>query len=288
MNIKISTIFIKNMIIKIIIFYGLIVLMMFILQRSFMYFPFGNFKKIPEGYTDLYLTTQDNIEIYAWYHRPQENQKTILYFHGNAGNIGNRFDRMEEFAKNYGVLAISYRGYIKSKGKPSQQGFFNDAVAGLDFLKSKAIYPQDIILFGESIGSGVASHLASLEDFSALVLEAPFSSVLSIAQKTYWFLPVSLILKDRFETDKIASKIFSPVLIFHATGDRIVPFEEGKNLFDKFNSYKKFIPIDGNFHIALSPKYLVEQIEIFFSEMNQRQLDKAKEDSKDKKISSKK
>jgi fermentation-respiration switch protein FrsA (DUF1100 family) len=97
-------------------------------------------------------------------------------------------------------------------------------------------------------------------------LEAPFTSILSIAQKTYWFLPISFILKDRFESDKVASKVSAPVLIMHANKDYIVPFEEGVKLYELFNSRKKFIAIDGDFHIALTGDYLMRQISEFLQE----------------------
>jgi len=164
------------------------------------------------------------------------------------------------------VLAISYRGYAKSGGSSSQEGFFQDADSAFEFLKSKNISSKDIILFGESIGSAVAVNLASKHDFGAVILEAPFSSILSVAQKTYWFLPISFILKDRFESDKIASKVSAPVLIMHANKDYIVPFEEGKKLYELFNSRKKFIAIDGDFHIALTGDYLMKQIADFTPE----------------------
>lgn len=267
MNFFIKNISIKKLLLKFIIFYLIVVFIMFIFQRSFMYFPFGKIKNVAIGFQEIYLTTIDNKEIYAWYKAPQLNQKTILYFHGNAGNIAGREDRLVELSKNFGILAISYRGYSKSQGRPSQDGFFIDAETAFDFLISKAIYPQDIILFGESIGSGVAINMAKERDFYALVLEAPFSSVLSIAKQTYWFLPISIILKDRFESIKDANKINTPLLIFHATGDKIVPYKEGQKLFEKFNSYKKFMSLDGDFHIGLTGQYLREQIEIFINEI---------------------
>jgi fermentation-respiration switch protein FrsA (DUF1100 family) len=245
---------------------------MYIFQRNFLYYPFGKILIIPEDFQELELKTLDNTDIYAWYSPPQKGQKTILYFHGNAGNLAGRYDRLGKFATQYGVLAISYRGYAKSKGKPSQDGFFQDADSAFEFLKSKNISSKDIILFGESIGSAVAVNLASKDDFYALILEAPFSSILSIAQKTYWFLPISLILKDRFESDKVASKVTAPVLIMHATKDYIVPFEEGKKLYELFNSRKKFVTIDGNFHIALTGDYLMRQIAEFLPEKNNLEI----------------
>jgi len=254
------------MLIKILVFYIFIVAFMYFFQRNFLYFPFGKILIVPEDFQEVNLKTADGTNIYGWFSPAQKGQKTILYFHGNAGNLSGRSDRFEKFATQYGVMAISYRGYAKSGGEPTQEGFFQDADSAFEFLKSKNISSKDIILFGESIGSAVAVNLASKHDFGALVLEAPFTSILSIAQKTYWFLPVSLILKDRFESDKIASKVSAPVLIFHADKDYLVPFAEGKKLYELFNSPKRFIEIDGDFHIALSGDYLMKHITEYLQE----------------------
>ena len=259
-------IFSKKLLIKIVAGYVFVVISMYFFQRDFLYHPFGKILIIPEDFQEINLKTADNTDIYAWFSPPQKGQKTILYFHGNAGNLMGRSDRFVKFATQYGVLAISYRGYSKSRGEPSQEGFFQDADSAFEFLKSKNISSKDIILFGESIGSAVAVNLASKHDFGAVILEAPFSSILSVAQETYWFLPISFILKDRFESDKIASKVSAPVLIMHANKDYIVPFEEGKKLYDLFNSRKKFIAIDGDFHIALTGDYLMKQITEFLQE----------------------
>ena len=254
------------MLIKILVFYIFIVAFMYFFQRNFLYFPFGKILIIPEDFQEVNLKDADGTNIYGWYSPAQKGQKTILYFHGNAGNLMGRSDRFEKFAMQYGVMAISYRGYAKSGGEPSQEGFFQDADSAFEFLKSKNIPSKDIILFGESIGSAVAINLASKHDFGAIILEAPFSSTLSMAKNNYWFLPVSLILKDRFESDKIASKVSAPVLIMHANKDYIVPFEEGEKLFELFNSRKKFVAIDGDFHIALTGDYLMKQITEFLQE----------------------
>jgi len=267
MNFLLKKNLITKLLIKIVLFYIILVLIMFVFQRSFMYFPFGKITKVPKEFQEIFLSSPDNKELYTWYKAPLSNQKTILYFHGNAGNMAGRKDRLIELSKNFGVLAISYRGYSRSQGNPSQEGFFIDAETALDFLFAKTIYPQDIILFGESIGSGVATNMAKQRDFYALILEAPFSSILSIAKKNYWFLPVSLILKDRFESIKDANKISTPLLIFHAKGDKIVPYQEGQKLYEQFNTYKKFISFDGDFHIALTGQYLREQIQIFANEV---------------------
>lgn len=240
---------------------------MYVFQRDFMYYPFGKILIIPEEFQEISLKTPDNLNIYGWFKAPNKGQKTILYFHGNAGNLMGRSDRFEKFANQYGLLAISYRGYSKSEGKPSEKGFYLDAQAALEFLKSKNINSENIIIFGESIGSGVAVELASQHNFAGLILEAPFSSILSVAKKSYWFLPVSVILKDRFESDKKVYKIKTPILIFHATGDNIVPFSEGKKLYNMAIAKKKFIEITGDFHVAINADYILKNIDEFYQDI---------------------
>lgn len=243
---------------------------MYFFQRNFLYYPFGKILITPEDFEQVNLTTTDNVNIYGWYKKPNKGQKTILYFHGNAGNLMGRSDRFENFAKYYGVLAISYRGYAKSSGKPSEKGFYIDAQTALNFLRKHYTRDEDIIVFGESIGSAVAINLASKYDFNALILEAPFTSIYDIAKETYWFLPVNLILKDRFESSKLAPKINTPVIIFHATRDYVVPFKLGKQLFELFKSEKRFVGIEGDFHIALTADYLIKYILEFTNQINDK------------------
>lgn len=260
----------KTLLLKIFAFYILVVILMYFFQRNFLYYPFGKILITPEDFEQVNMTTTDNVNIYGWYKKPNKGQKTILYFHGNAGNLMGRSDRFENFAKYYGVLAISYRGYAKSSGKPSEKGFYIDAQTALNFLRKHYTRDEDIIVFGESIGSAVAINLASKYDFNALILEAPFTSIYDIAKETYWFLPVNLILKDRFESSKLAPKINTPVIIFHATRDYVVPFKLGKQLFELFKSEKRFVGIEGDFHIALTADYLIKYILEFTNQINDK------------------
>ncbi|MFM6972909.1 MAG: alpha/beta hydrolase [Alphaproteobacteria bacterium] len=261
----------KRLLVKIFAFYILIVVLMYFFQRSFLYYPFGKILLTPEDFEQINLNTPDNVNIYAWFKKPNKGQKTILYFHGNAGNLMGRSDRFENFSKYFGVLAISYRGYAKSSGTPSENGFYMDAQTALNFLRANYIRDEDIIVFGESIGSAVAINLASKYDFNAMILEAPFTSIYDIAKDTYWFLPVNLILKDRFESSRLASKVKTPVIIFHATKDFVVPFAQGKQLYELFKTEKRFIGVEGDFHIALTADYLIKYILEFTNQINEKE-----------------
>jgi fermentation-respiration switch protein FrsA (DUF1100 family) len=255
--------YIKKISLRIFAFYCVILILTYIFQRNLIYFPFGKILITPQEFEEINLKTKDNEEIYAWFKPAQENQNTILYFHGNAGNLSGRTNRFEKFALNYGVMAISYRGYAKSKGNPTEEGLYFDAESALDFLRSKKINTENIILYGESLGTAMVIKLASQHEFKAMILEAPFTSIASIAKETYWFLPVDIILKDRFDSIKIAKKIKSPTLIFHAINDKIVPFKEGENLYNSLETKKKIIPLIGNFHIGISPEFAIDQLNTF-------------------------
>jgi uncharacterized protein len=262
----------KKSMIAAIVTYFFILGFLFVFQRKLQYLPSGSIKETSyynlEGFSEKKLTTKDAVEVFSWFKLPKNNQKIILYFHGNAGNIGDRAHKLKIFSDDgFGILAISYRGYNKSAGTSSEEGLMLDAEAALDFLISQGFEKKDIILFGESLGSGVAVKLAKKYDgFSMLFLESPYSSILSVAQKQYWFVPVSLLLKDKFESEKFIKDISSPVLIIHGTKDRVVAYEEGKNLFEEANFPKKFISIKGADHLDFSEEFLLQEMKIFLEE----------------------
>ncbi len=244
--------------------YCLLLLAIFFFQRNLQYIPSGTISGIPESFEEKILTTEDNVKILSWFREPKENKKIILYFHGNAGNLGGRQDRLEAFINSgFGVLAISYRGYPGSEGEPTEAGLINDGKAALKFILDIGYLPKDVVLYGESLGSGVAVQLAAKFDVAAVILESPYSSITSVAQKIYWFAPVSWILKDTFDSAKFASEISSPTLIIHGTADNIVPFTEGKKLFDLIKAPKKFIEVQGAGHLGFSAEFLADEVEKF-------------------------
>ena len=140
--------------------YLLLVITVYFLQRSLQYFPSGT-AMLPANFQEKKIITQDNVELLFWQNIPKDYKKIIVYFHGNAGNIGDRSYRFETFInKGYGVVALSYRGYYGSNGKPSEAGFILDAQAVLKYLQNQKYSKNDLILFGESIGSGVVCQIA--------------------------------------------------------------------------------------------------------------------------------
>jgi len=257
------------MLIAVISIYLLTLVFLFFFQRNLQYLPSGKLGEISQysldGFEEKILTTKDSLKILAWLKKPaQKNQKIILYFHGNAGNLGDRANKFGVFAADgFGILAISYRGYLGSQGKPSESGLMLDADAALKFLFEQGFAAKDIILFGESLGSGVAVRLATKFDFAAVILESPYSSLVSVAQKKYWFAPVNLLLKDKFESIKFAPKILAPVLIVHGTADKVVFYEEGEKLFDAIKSRKQLVAVKNAAHLEFSNEFLLEKMRDF-------------------------
>jgi fermentation-respiration switch protein FrsA (DUF1100 family) len=254
----------KKVLTRAVIAYLLILAFLYFFQRNLQYLPIGKSLKIPENFKVDFLADADGLKFLTWCHPAPKNRKIILYFHGNAGNIGDRLSKLSSFVDaNYGVFAFSYRGYLGSEGKPSEDGLIKNAEAALTYLHEQGYQDSDIILFGESLGSGVAVQVASKSKFAAVILESPFSSIVSVAQSKYWFAPVSLMIKDRFDSAKFAPEITSPVLIFHGTDDKVVSISEGKKLFELIKSPKKFIEIQGAGHLEFPEDFLISEMKNF-------------------------
>ncbi len=250
--------------------YLILLAAMFVFQRYLQYHPSGKIEQVLsyslDGFIEKTLTTSDDKKILAWYKPASENGKLIIYFHGNAGNLGDRAHKFAAFSKSgFGVLAISYRGYPGSEGTPSESGLVKDSEAALKFALDQNYHLQDLIFFGESLGSGVAVQLASRFDPYSVILESPFSSIASVAQKIYWYVPVNLLLRDKFESQKFAPKISAPVLIFHGNNDQVVPYVEGQKLYEVIKARKKFISVEGAGHLDFSDEFLIEEMKKFLA-----------------------
>lgn len=216
--------------------YSGIVAYMAIFQRKLLYLPdksIGN----PEiyglsGFSEHFIKTHDNVLIQAWYKPAKDGMPTILYFHGNASHMGNRAGIYSALSgQGFGVLSISYRGYGKSEGSPHEQGLYADARTAIAFLVQENKIPLDnIILYGESLGTGVAVQMAQEYDVKAVILQAPYTSVSGRAAEIYFFMPVKIIMLDHFDSLSKIAKIKSPLLILHGELDITIPIRHGKTL----------------------------------------------------------
>jgi len=180
---------------------------------------------------------------------PRGDAPTVLYFHGNGGSLRLRVDRFQRIvAAGVGLVALSYRGYGGSTGKPTEDGLINDARAAYAFAAERY---RRIALWGESLGTGVAVALAAEQPVTRMVLDAPYTSTLDIAQANHWYLPVRLLMKDQFRSDQRIARVKAPVLIMHGEVDQIIPIAYGERLFAMIPGPKQFVRFPGGYHVDL-------------------------------------
>ena len=267
---KINKMTIWYIFLSLILAYFLILTIIYFSQRSLMYHPstnnFLDENKLNHKIEKIRISS-DN-ELKAWYFKKNENFKTLLFFHGNAGSLENRIYKLNYLSKlklNY--IIVAYRGFSGNKGNPTEEGLYKDARAAKYWLNLNNISDQNIIIYGESLGTAVAIDLAKDHKFAGIILESPFTSMLELSRKYYPWAPSKLLLKDKYETDKKIKKIFSPILILHGKKDKIVPFEMGEELFKKANNpkYNYFIENDG--HMIEFNEDLINSISGFISSL---------------------
>jgi len=267
---------IKRLLFVIIISYLLICALLYLFQRKLEYVP-GGVLKAPKDY-GIYdishetLISYDDVELSLWYGLPKNERKEIIvYFHGNAGNLGDRAEKLKIFSKyiDYGIAALSYRGYPGSGGSPSEDAFIKDAEWLIKFLESQNYKIENMIFYGESLGAAIAIRMADKYSAKALILEAPFLSATKVAQKTYWYVPVNLLMKDKYESYRYMANIKSPTLIFHGTKDAITPVTHSRELFSLLpkGDHKK-IEVKGAGHLEFDEYFLIKEIVAFIAATN--------------------
>lgn len=227
------------------------------LQRALLYYPSDRLPTPAEiGATDydvVQLTTADGLVLTAWHAAAMEDRPTIVYLQGNAGNIAGRVPKLRPFrAAGYGVLLVGYRGYGGNPGTPSEAGLLADGEAGLAYLADAGVPPDRVVLFGESLGTAIAVRLAADRQVAALVLEAPFTSIIDAGRYHYPFLPVETLAEDRFDTIRHITGVSAPVLIVHGERDRIVPVTQGRRLLAAAPGPKRGVFLRGAGHNNLA------------------------------------
>jgi hypothetical protein len=211
------------------------------------------------------VPTPDGERLVAWWSPPKPGRPTVLYLHGNAGTIADRPERFAFYQMNgLGVLFLDYRGYGGSTGYPTETGLITDVVAAYDWLLSKGVEPEGLGVVGESLGSGPAVALAVARPVAALALEAPLSSMVETAGHHYRWLPVPLLLHDRWDSVERIRRLAAPLLVIHGTADRIVPYALGVKLYDAAPGRKRLITVEGADHLEVfgEPTWR-EQVKLF-------------------------
>jgi uncharacterized protein len=225
--------------------YAAFAAMIYLAQRSLMYFPDRAHVTpaeagLPEA-EQVTLTASDGVQVAAWHVPPRDGKPVIVYFHGNGGALRFRVPRFRKLVDDgIGLVALEYRGYGSSAGSPSEQGLIADGEAAYGFAAAR--YPaQQLVLWGESLGSGVAIAVAAERPLGRVILEAPFTSAVALGSEHYWYLPVRLLMKDQFRSDSRIGKVTAPLMIMHGVHDRVVPYAMGERLFDLANRPKHFV-----------------------------------------------
>ena len=225
----------------------------FLLQRKLIYFPDPIYvtpaEEDLEDVKEVKLATPDGETLIVWHAAAAPGKPTILYFHGNGGHLAARGPRIQRFASaGYGVFMPAYRGYSGSTGSPSERTLVADAQLAYEHLRKRGLAARDILVYGESLGSGVATQLAASREVGALILDAPFTSVPDVGKLKYPFLPVETFTIDRFESKRHIVQVKAPILILHGTEDSVIPIEMGRALFRLAPEPKEMVELKGAGH----------------------------------------
>ena len=244
--------------------YLVVLLAMMLFENYLIYFP----KKFSEADTnwspvspspiDVEFQSADGTNLHGWFLSHPKSQAVVLYAHGNAGNIADRIQIMRKiYDQEVSIMFFDYRGYGKSEGRPNENGLKADARAARAWLAKKTgIKEEEIVLMGRSLGGGVMVELAAKDGAAGLILESTFTSLPDVAQKIYPWLPVKLLMRNRFDSESVITQYQGPLLQSHSKTDEIIAYDFGKKLFEKATTKdKQFIEITGGHNESPAESY---------------------------------
>ena len=265
--------FFLELFIGIVAIYLIVLIFLFFFQRNLMYHPDENNysgDNLEVNIEKVNVKTTDNINLLGWFHNKNlKSYKTIVYFHGNAGTLENRIHKLNHFKDmDVNFLIISWRGFSGNSGKPSEQGLYKDGKGTIDWLKKMGLAEKDIILYGESLGTGIATEIAQNNNCAGLVLETPFTSMIEAAKKFYPYIPVALLLKDKYDNQNKIKNINIPVLVMHGEVDQIVPFWMGQKIHEMANQPKYSYFTKSDDHMMVYDEKLVFALKTFIESLN--------------------
>ncbi|MBI2715865.1 MAG: alpha/beta hydrolase [Rhizobiales bacterium] len=251
--------------------YGGLLALMYLFQRSLMYFPDTTryapaAAGLPQA-AEVTLVSADGERLIAWHVPPRGPKPVVLYFQGNAGASNLRAERFAWLtADGTGLLALSYRGYGGSSGKPTEDGLIRDALAAYDFAAAR--YPaKRIVLWGESLGTAIAIALAAERTVGGVMLDAPFTSAAAIGAAAYPFAPVRWLIKDKFRSDQRIARVSAPLLVLHGERDRVIPIRFGERLFALAREPKRMVRFPNGEHADLDGHGAPKVVKEFLAEL---------------------
>lgn len=242
---------IKSILTIVILVWLLMSLIVFFNQKNLIYVPLKKYTNTPKSYgldfESIKLLTKDNETINSWFIPHKNSRATLLFLHGNGGNLSTRLDSIKIFHElGLSVFIIDYRGYGESSGSPSEKGTYIDAETALIFLKDiKNLTEDEIIIYGRSLGGAVAIWLANKYKSLGLIVESSFTSIIDMGKYKYPYLPIKYLANIYYPSIEIISNINTPILFIHSKHDEIVPYKFSKNLFSSANEPKYFLDING-------------------------------------------
>lgn len=259
------------------IYLGLVGLV-YLVQDRLVYFPQSTLSATPADYglqyEDVNFEAGDDVTLHGWYVPADESRFTLLFFHGNGGNLSGRLETIALFhSMGLDIFIIDYRGYGRSEGAPSEEGTYRDAEAAWDYLVSERdLSPDSIVVMGRSLGGAIAAWLAGRKRPRALILESTFSSGVELARAAYPFFPVEMMLKHRYPTTEHIRDLDIPKLFAHSPEDDVVPYELGRKLYHEASGPKTFLEMRGRHNNAfqVTGKRYRQAIEEFLSTAEKR------------------
>ena len=225
--------------------------LLYLFQNRLIFLPTSTVVATPNAlglaYEPVQLITADNVQITGWFVPADEAQFTLLFFHGNAGNISHRLDTVDLYHRlGFNLLIIDYRGYGQSEGRPTEHGTYLDAQAAWHYLtEDRQLAPEQIIIVGRSLGGGVATWLALHQPAGALVLESTFTSIPDMAARQFPFLPVRSLARIQYDTLGRLPNVSIPILVVHSPNDEVIPYSHGQQIFAAAPDPKQFLEIRG-------------------------------------------
>ncbi|KTC97910.1 2-hydroxy-6-oxo-6-phenylhexa-2,4-dienoate hydrolase [Legionella geestiana] len=253
-----------------------LMLLVYVFQRQLIYFPSREMPRREDYQAEdmrvVTLHTRDGLRLQSWFKAPKAGLPVILYLHGNAGHIGYRMPFARQLLEaGFGLLQLEYRGYGGNEGHPTEAGLYEDARAGMRFLESEHLSDSGIVVFGESLGTAVATQIALENQFCAVILQSPFTSLSHLARYHY---PWALIPPwDRYDSLERIGRMHAPLLIVHGLQDAIVPYAHGKTLYQAANAPKKMLSFTQAGHNTLwsAPEFSRHVIDFIKSHCAERQ-----------------
>ncbi len=253
---------------SLILFYIIVIIFVYFYQRNLLYHPSTNNyqnDKIQFDYEEIFIKINEKIKLRSWLiNKDFKKYKTLIFLHGNAGNLSNRIHKLNELNKlRINILLISWRGFSGNNGSPTEKNLYEDAEKAIKWLNEQGVKNSQIILYGESLGTGVVVEIGKKNIFNSIILESPFTSIENSAKIYYPYLPIKLLLKDRYDSIGKIKMIKMPILIMHGKKDDVVPFWMGQELFAEANNPKDFYFSTNDDHMMEFDELLLNKVKNF-------------------------